>query len=76
MEVKVITVAQAELGKAMVEAFPPPQLDESKVPLYFSFYRPEGTNVTPKDMKFTALTEERRKEVLQDNFKRYKLGGW
>lgn len=50
-------------------SFPPfTLLEQPKAPEYFSFYMPENTVVIAKDMKFKALAEERRKEVLEDNF--------
>ena len=69
-------VAQAYPAKAMSEDFPPPLLLEGKVPPYFYFYKPDNKVVTKADFFLIAMPDIRRKEVVEDNLKRHKMGAW
>jgi hypothetical protein len=62
--------------EALARAFPEPQPKKPEIPVYYTLYRPKDAVVPKEELKFTALTEERRKEVLQDNFSRHKMGAW
>ena len=50
--------SDADPAQTLAQAFPEPQ---PKKPVYYTFYRPKDVVVPKEQMKFTALTEERRK---------------
>jgi hypothetical protein len=60
-EVEAIVKSDADPAQTLAQAFPEPQPKKPGVPVYYTFYRPKDVVVPKEHMKFTALTEERRK---------------
>jgi hypothetical protein len=73
LKVKAILIAKLEPTKATSEAFLAPMLEDYKIPPYFAFSRHEHEVIIKSDMKFVALPNKIRKEVVDDNFKKCKI---
>jgi len=59
-EVKAIMVAELDPIQAIIETFPPPQLENPMFPPYFIFCKPKDVVITKVDTKFIALPKNRR----------------
>lgn len=76
VEVKAIMATELDPAKVVSEAFPPPQLESPRSPPYLTFYRLDDAVITKANIQFVALPENRRQEVVDDNFDKRKMGAW